>query len=459
MGVVGIVMSTVVGGLVLTPLVRKLACRCGAVSHPDGKRKLHARSTPVWGGIALLLALFLGIIAAGVVLPGASGVAWLGAALGLSAGMLCLLGCYDDLFDLGAREKLVGQIISTLPVVLAGCYVEEAGCYVQQLALFGCQIHLGPLGILWTIAWLVLGINALNLIDGMDGLASVIGIAISLAIAVIAGSQGLHAAMMMALVLAAALVGFLVYNLPPARIYLGDCGSMVIGLVVSWLALQVSLQAPFTPPLTVNVVVVVALLFVPLLDTALAIARRWLSGRSIMAADRGHVHHRLLDRGLGIWKTLSFLGALCLVTGAVAWMVVTSRQEMLAWGTLSIVTALLVNRQLVGHEEWALTKRFFTQTVVPSVTRMSPTSLLRRDSLRAAREDPPGGDLPAIKLFVARDQIPVADISGATAGDRRHLELEDVRELVAVGDPAGDNDLPVVQWPLEASSASDRQVA
>ena len=459
MGVVGIVMFTIVGGLVLTPVVKELAYKCGAVSYPDGKRKLHAHPTPVWGGIALFLAMFLGVLTACVVLPGASGFVPLGVALGLSAGMLCLLGCYDDLFDLGAREKLAGQIISTLPVVLAGCYVPQAGCCVGQLALFGCEINLGPLGIFWTIAWLVLGINALNLIDGMDGLASVIGIALSLAIAVIAGSQGLYAAMLVALVLAGALAGFLVYNLPPARIYLGDCGSMVIGLIVSWLALQVSLGTPFTPPLTVNVVVLVALLFVPLLDTALAIARRWLSGRTIMAADRGHVHHRLLDRGLGIWKTLSFLGGLCLVTGAVAWMAVASGRETLAWGTLGIVTALLVNRQLVGHEEWALAKRLFTQTVVPSVMRMSPTSLLRRGRLRAAGEDPAGGDLPGIRLFVTRDRVPVADIGGVSANDRWDLELEDVRELVAVGDPAGDNDLSVVQWPSGTSPASGRRVA
>jgi UDP-GlcNAc:undecaprenyl-phosphate GlcNAc-1-phosphate transferase len=350
----------IAGALALTPLAGRFALKLGAVSRPDGKRKLHSRPTPLCGGIALYLALLLSVAVSYSMVLGEVGSLSLPIALGLSAGMLCLLGAYDDFRDIRAGWKLLGQIVATLPIVLAGYYI-------RRLTGFGYCIDLCWFGVPWTVGWLVLGINAINLLDGIDGLASVIGIAISVAVAVIAGSQGRPEVMLLALALAGALAGFLVYNLPPARIYLGDCGSMVIGLALSVLVLQVSLAAP----ITANVTVAAALLFVPFLDTALAVVRRTLTGRSIMVADRGHIHHRLLEQGFSIGRILGLLGGFCLTTGAVACWVATSGGELWAWIIFPAVTALLVKRQLVGHEEWALTKRHFSRTAVSAVQRLS----------------------------------------------------------------------------------------
>ncbi|NQT15652.1 MAG: undecaprenyl/decaprenyl-phosphate alpha-N-acetylglucosaminyl 1-phosphate transferase [Planctomycetes bacterium] len=280
--------------------------------------------------------------------------------IAISAGCLCLLGAYDDLANMRAHWKLLGQIAAVIPVVLAGYYVE-------RVTLLGFPIELGRLGIVWTIAWLILGINALNLIDGMDGLATVVGIVISVAIATIAGSQGLSAVMLPTLALAGALAGFAVYNLPPARVYLGDCGSMVIGLVLSLSAMQVSLDGPGS----VNLTVITALLFVPLLDTALAIVRRVLSGRGIMTADRGHIHHGLLDRGFNTWSVLALLGGLSLLTGAAAWLMTVVRCEIWMWGALGAVTAALVNRKLVGHKEWAIVRQLWSQSPQPTARGVS----------------------------------------------------------------------------------------
>ncbi len=353
--VVAIAMAS---SLVLTPLARALAWRFDAVSWPDGERRLHVRPTALWGGGAVYLGVLLAVVGSYRMVPGTFNAMVLLSALGLSAGMLCLLGCYDDRYELRACWKLLGQIVCTLPVILAGCYV-------KHVILLGASIDLGWLGVLFTMGWLVLGTNAMNLLDGMDGLASTVGIIISIAVAAITVSQGNSEVMLLALALAGALTGFFAHNLPPARIYLGDCGSMVIGLALSLLALQVSAPAP----MTANVTVAVALLFVPLTDTSLAVIRRTLQGRGLMVADRGHVHHRLLDQGYGTWQVLGFLGGFCLATGAVAWWVAVSGQEAWAWGLLGVMTIALVNRQLVGYEEWRMTARLLEGAAARLATR------------------------------------------------------------------------------------------
>lgn len=331
----------------LTPLAAALAWKCDAVSKPDGQRKLHQRPTPLWGGISLYLALLAGLAGGHLFGSGLDASARLPIALAFSGGILCLLGAWDDLAELSAGRKLAGQIVATLPVVLAGLYVERA-------ELFGYTFQLGWLGVVATMGWLLLCINAMNLIDGMDGLASIVGILTSAAVAFVAGLWGLADVMLASLALAAALAGFLVYNRPPARIYLGDSGSMVAGGVLGVLVLRVSTGGTAAPNLTVAA----ALLFVPLLDTLLAIVRRSIEGRSLMDADRGHVHHRLLDRGLGVWQALGVLGGLCVLSGTVATLVAASGQEWLAWVVLPAVTGLAVHRRWIGHEEWRLTRQW-----------------------------------------------------------------------------------------------------
>ncbi len=388
-----VVVIAIAASLAMTPLAKALALRFDAVSHPDGNRKLHARPPPLWGGSAVFFAVVVGVMASYRLVPGTLNTMILLLAVGLSAGMLCLLGCYDDRYEMRARQKLLGQIISTLPVVIVGCYIE-------RIVLFGYTMELGWLGILATVGWLVLGINAMNLLDGMDGLACAVGIAISVAIAVVSLVHGTPEAMLPALALAGALAGFLTYNLPPAKIYLGDCGSMVIGLLVATLAMQVSLASAGT----VNATIAMALLFVPLTDTALAIIRRGLLGHGLMVADRGHIHHRLLDRGLSVWSVLLILGGLSLIAGAAAWLVAVRVPDVWAWVAMAGVTALLINRRLLGHEEWKLVKRVLQlgsatagenlPDSIDSVT--SPTFSVRNDRLEL-----PSRSIKSFSLFVS----------------------------------------------------------
>ena len=335
---------TILSSFYLTPVAMRLAWKHDAVSRPDGIRKKHSRPTPEWGGLAVNTSILVGIGLSYLLVPVGPTSTPFAAALAVSIFILCFLGCYDDLFDMRAGVKLAGQLLAVVPLI-------AVGAYAQSFTVFGYSVELGWLGVPWTVAWIVLGINALNLIDGMDGLASTVGITVAAAIAVLAGITGNTHVALIAIVLAGALGGFLAHNLPPARIYLGDCGSMVIGLVLATLALRVTPQAGGP-----NLTAMCGLLFIPLYDTVLAIVRRGLNGNGIMAADRGHIHHRLLDRGLGVWGALGLLAALSLVAGSISWLAVLTGQELVALAALAAVAVLCAQLELFGHKEWATIK-------------------------------------------------------------------------------------------------------
>ncbi len=361
---------TLAASLVLTPAARALARRFKVVDHPDGERKLQKSPVPLWGGVAVYLSLVLGLLAARFSpLSSALGFADLSLALIAAAGFVCLLGCVDDSRDLNARFKLLLQIASVLPVVLAGYFVD-------RIVVFGQPIELGWLGIPLTVIWLVGCINALNLLDGMDGLAATVGVSTAGIMAIIATAMGNDHVAVIAIALAGALAGFLVYNLPPASIYLGDSGSMVIGLVVGILGIQGSLKTTATLSITAPAVV----MSIPMLDTVFAILRRKLTGRSFAAPDRGHIHHRLLDRGLSSWQALCVIGVLCLTTGAAATAATLLRSDALAWIVMCCLVVLLVRTRAFGHYELSLLKL----RVASVLTRCGQRLLASNDSQKSA---------------------------------------------------------------------------
>ena len=250
------------------------------------------------------------------------------------------------------------------------------GCWVHRIVVFGCPIELGWLGIPLTVFWLIGCINALNLLDGMDGLASLVGLSTAVMMGLIAVTDGSPHVAAIAVVLAGALAGFLCYNLPPATIFLGDSGSMVIGLVVGLLGVQGGLKTSATLSITAPAVVMA----LPMFDILLAIMRRKLTGRPLEMADRQHIHHRLLDRGLTPWQVLCVLGAACLLTGAAATMATLLRNDALAWITTITLLAAAIRLRLFGDYEFSLVKR----AVTARVSRLGQ-SLLRRRSGDAAR--------------------------------------------------------------------------
>lgn len=337
---------TCAASLLLTPLVRRVARRWGVVDRPDGKRKLHGRPVPLWGGAAVYLALLVGLLAARYGSSGGSReLDQLSLLLAVSAGFVCVFGGLDDCRHLGPRVKLLLQTCSVLPMAFFG--------WVDRVVLFGIPIELGWLGVPLTAFWLVGCINALNLLDGMDGLASIIGLSTAIMMGLIAAEEGHPHVATIAIVLAGSLAGFVIYNFPPASIFLGDSGSMVIGLVVGMLGIQGGLKTSATLSITAPAVVMA----LPMFDVALAVIRRRLTGRTFDTADRQHIHHRLLDRGLTPWQVLCVIGALCLITGAAGTTASFFRSDTLAWIITVTLLVLAIRLRLFGNYEVSLLKR------------------------------------------------------------------------------------------------------
>ena len=263
---------------------------------------------------------------------------------------------------------------------LAALLITAAGFSVDFIIVFGCRIELGWWGVPLTICWLMGCINALNLIDGLDGLASVVGLSTTSMMGIIALNMGNDHVAAAALALTAALAGFLVFNRPPASIFLGDSGSTLIGLVIGVLGIQGSLKSSATLSITAPVV----LMTLPMFDVLMAVVRRKLTGRPLALGDREHIHHCLLERGLGPWQVLGILGALCLTTGAAATAATIFRMDALAWIIAATLIVLMIRLRVFGHREFGLIHQFvrrqagnLAQSIISSETVTGRTGSIR----------------------------------------------------------------------------------
>jgi UDP-GlcNAc:undecaprenyl-phosphate GlcNAc-1-phosphate transferase len=347
--------SLIAGGVsfvlawLLTPCLRDLALRLRLVDHPDGRRKLHPHPTPLVGGPVLLLAvppaLLLVFLAHGH-LAASDVTAGHLAGLLLAALTLGAVGVLDDLRRLRGRHKLFGQLLAVAIVLLSGVRID-----IVNLA--GVDFPLGLVALPFTAFFLLGAINSLNLLDGMDGLLTSLAFIVCTAFGVLALLAGKDTTACVALALAGALLAFLWFNFPPATVFLGDSGSMVIGLAIGVVAIDSSLKRPATAALATPA----ALLTLPILDTLAAILRRKLTGRSLYATDRGHLHHCLQRRLVHPRRVLGVVCACGLVTaaGAVAGEVL-GREWLVLTGSGLVVTALLAGR-LFGHAELQLAVR------------------------------------------------------------------------------------------------------
>jgi UDP-GlcNAc:undecaprenyl-phosphate GlcNAc-1-phosphate transferase len=329
---------------VLTLVVRRLAPRLGLIDQPDQHRKLHRQGTPLGGGIAVFLAAVV-LLALGWFLPSPLQDSLCGnprdlVALLISAAIIVALGVLDDLFSLRGRQKLAGQILAAAVLIVAGLSIE-------RIVLFDYPVDLGILSIPFTLFWLLGAINAVNLLDGIDGLATVLGVLLSGSIALMAAMTGHPSTAVVAIIFAGSLTGFLRFNFPPASIFLGDAGSMLIGLVVGFLAVQGSLKGPGTVLLAAPL----AIWTIPVLDSAAALVRRKLTGRSIYLPDRAHLHHRLMDRLGSNRKVLIAVSVCCLAACGGALASLFFRNDVLALMSCLGVVAVLAASGLFGRTE------------------------------------------------------------------------------------------------------------
>ena len=311
--------------LVLTPATIRFAKRHDFMDRPTA-RKAHRSPVALLGGVAVFAAIVLGV---GVLLPFQPGLRELAlgreslGALALGCGLMLALGVYDDLYDMPWRQKLAGQVaIAALTFAM--------GFQVGAVELpFGFDLSAAaPVSFVVTVLWIVGVANAFNLIDGMDGLASGVALITVLTVFLLANQNGATVPVVGALALSGALAGFLRFNLPPARIFLGDAGALSIG----YLTAVLSLASYQKSPAAVALIVPLLVLGLPLLDTILAVVRRGLSHLSsrgahglglreligaVTRADRGHLHHLLLRNGLSVGASLVVLYAVCVALAAI----------------------------------------------------------------------------------------------------------------------------------------------
>lgn len=274
--------------LAITPLIRKLLLRWGILDFPDGQRKLHPHTVARAGGLALAISYPLSV-ALLLLLPSHAaeivrGHLSLAVALLPAAALVFVTGLLDDIVNLRPSQKLVGQFAGAVLAYMAGV----------RIAGFS-EMLFGPvLSFVLTVAWLIVCTNAFNLIDGVDGLTAGAGFLAALTMLVAALFDGNLALALVTAPLAGSLLGMLKYNSNPATIFMGDCGSLTVGFLLGCFGVIWSQKSATMLGMAAPVIA----LGLPLLDMGLAITRRFLRFRPISSADRSHIHHRLLDRGL-----------------------------------------------------------------------------------------------------------------------------------------------------------------
>ena len=330
--------------LVTVPVVAFIAHRVGLVDKPDARRKLHARVVPLVGGIAIAVAVCSVILALEISsLP----TSWLTSSMVLGGvAALFVVGVADDRLRLSGKYKILGQLLAS-GALIAG------GVNIQVIDLFGWEISPGYLAIPLTIFWLVGASKSVNLLDGMDGMVGTVGLSMLLGMTALFALRGHEVGTIVTLAGAGALFGFLVFNLPPARIFMGDSGSMTLGLVLGLLALKIEGgdgRFAIGP-------VCIALFFLPIADSCAAFSRRLLTGRSIFATDRGHLHHRLIQAGYNTHQVLQIVLSLnlILITGVFLRELLGSAIPLIF--AFALVGSILVFKRLFGHTELMLIAR------------------------------------------------------------------------------------------------------
>ena len=288
--------------LISTPVVRSLAFRVGAVDVPKDNRRMHNHPIPRMGGLAIFLGFILSVL---ISLPLSSELR----GMLLGSVVIVILGILDDIFALPALPKFFVQIGAALIAVLAGNRID----FLSNPNIFSQDLfwELGLLAVPITVFWIVGITNAVNLIDGLDGLACGVSTISSMTLLVIALVMEEPDVAILMGALSGACIGFLPYNLNPAKIFMGDTGSTFLGFILA----VVSIQGLFKFYAIISFAVPFLMLGLPIFDTCFAILRRVSHGQSPMAPDRGHIHHRLIDMGFTQKQAVAVLYIISAILG------------------------------------------------------------------------------------------------------------------------------------------------
>ena len=288
--------------LISTPVVRSLAFRVGAVDVPRDDRRMHDHPIPRMGGLAIFFGFILSVLIFLPLTPELRGML-------LGGVVILILGIFDDIYALPAKPKFLVQIGAALIAVLQGNQIQ----FLSNPNIFSKEAfwELGWLSVPITVVWIVGITNAVNLIDGLDGLACGVSTISSMTLLVIALIVAEPDVAILMAALAGSCIGFLPYNLNPAKIFMGDTGATFLGFILA----TVSIQGLFKFYAIISFAVPFLMLGLPIFDTCFAILRRVSHGQSPMKPDRGHIHHRLIDMGFSQKQAVAVLYIISAILG------------------------------------------------------------------------------------------------------------------------------------------------
>lgn len=329
--------------VILTPVVKKIAVHIGAVDKPDHKRKVHNKVMPRMGGLAIFLSFIVGYM---IFAPKTTQML----SVLIGGFIIILVGIFDDIRvehpGLSPLYKFIGQIIAACIVTFYG------NITFADMTIFGIKFQFGifayPLAVLFIVAIM----NAINFADGLDGLATGTSTIYFITIAIISYIMNKLGGLdiILSLIMVGSCLGFLVYNFAPASIFMGDTGSMFLGYIISIIALLGFKTATIT-----SLIIPLLLLFVPILDTILAMSRRVIKGESVSKADRQHLHHQLLKKTKSTRKTVLIMYAInaLFATVSIFYTLGNKKISMILYGVLLIIFLILVLKTdiLFDHEE------------------------------------------------------------------------------------------------------------
>lgn len=290
-----------------TPLVRRFAFKIGAIDIPKDNRRMHKKPTPRIGGLAIIF----GFTVATLCFAQPSRQLY-GTLAGVA--IIAVMGVIDDCKNLPAKLKFVIQIIAALVVVFAGDIKIDVFTNPNFLSDNPYWVLPEWLSVTLTVIWIVFITNAVNFIDGLDGLAAGVSAIMSISLVFISIRVGEYSIAILGIALMGSCFGFLPFNFNPAKIFMGDTGSTFLGFMLATL----SIQGVFKSYAVISFAVPLLILGLPLFDALFAMIRRILRGQSPMTADRGHLHHRLVDMGFSQKQTVFILYAISGVLGITA---------------------------------------------------------------------------------------------------------------------------------------------
>ena len=296
--------SAVIISFVLSPLARRLAIRVGALDVPKETRKIHNKPMPYFGGLAIYVAIISCMF---VYMPHNSTNYYIMA----GATIIVLAGVIDDMYDMPAKVKLLIQILAALVAIKGGVQIHFI---TNPLSETGMSYLFNGLSFIITLFWIVGITNTINLIDGLDGLASGVASIAATTLLFTAARLGHDFIVMQCAIIAGASLGFLPFNFNPAKIFMGDTGSLLLGYMLA----VTSVSGMVKSVAAIALAVPVFALGLPILDTAFAIIRRYLNKKPIMEADKDHLHHKLMRFGLNQRQTVLVMYFISMLLGSVS---------------------------------------------------------------------------------------------------------------------------------------------